>query len=76
MRLVVDADDDKILGAAILGPGGDEAISSIVMAIGCGAKSADLRRLTGIHPTVAELLPTLAGELGSVQDPAAIVPDQ
>jgi pyruvate/2-oxoglutarate dehydrogenase complex dihydrolipoamide dehydrogenase (E3) component len=64
MRIVVDADDDRILGAAILGPGGDEAISSIVMAMGCGAKAGDLRRLTGIHPTVAELLPTLAGELG------------
>lgn len=64
MRLVVDADDDRILGGAILGPGGDEAISSIVMALGCGAKATDLRRLTGIHPTVAELLSTLAGELG------------
>jgi pyruvate/2-oxoglutarate dehydrogenase complex dihydrolipoamide dehydrogenase (E3) component len=74
MRLVVDADDDSILGAAILGPGGDEAISSIVMAIGCGAKAADLRRLTGIHPTVAELLPTLAGELGPVLDRTTAAP--
>jgi pyruvate/2-oxoglutarate dehydrogenase complex dihydrolipoamide dehydrogenase (E3) component len=71
MRLVVDADDDRILGAAILGPGGDEAISSIVMAIGCGAKATDLRWLTGIHPTVAELLPSLAGELGPVLEAAA-----
>jgi pyruvate/2-oxoglutarate dehydrogenase complex dihydrolipoamide dehydrogenase (E3) component len=70
MRIVVDADDDRILGAAILGPAGDEAISSIVMAIGCGAKAADLRRLTGIHPTVAELLPSLAGELGPVLEAA------
>jgi pyruvate/2-oxoglutarate dehydrogenase complex dihydrolipoamide dehydrogenase (E3) component len=74
MRVVVDADDDRILGAAILGPGGDEAISSIVMAIGCGAKAADLRRLTGIHPTVAELLPTLAGELGPVLDRTTAAP--
>jgi pyruvate/2-oxoglutarate dehydrogenase complex dihydrolipoamide dehydrogenase (E3) component len=66
MRLVVDADDDRILGAAILGPGGDEAISSIVTALAHGAKAEDLRRLTGIHPTVAELLPTLARELGPV----------
>ena len=36
MRIVVDADADLILGAAILGHGGDEAVSSIVMAIGCG----------------------------------------
>jgi len=34
------------------------------MAMACGAKAGYLRRLTGIHPTVAELLPTLAGELG------------
>lgn len=66
MRLVVDADDERILGAAILGPGGDEAISSIIMAIGSGAKATDLQHLTGVHPTAAELLPTLAGELGPV----------
>jgi pyruvate/2-oxoglutarate dehydrogenase complex dihydrolipoamide dehydrogenase (E3) component len=73
MRLVIDADDDRILGAAILGPGGDEAISSIVAAMACGATGADLRKMTGIHPTVAELLPTLAGELGPVLEatPAA-----
>jgi pyruvate/2-oxoglutarate dehydrogenase complex dihydrolipoamide dehydrogenase (E3) component len=74
MRLVVDADDDKILGAAILGPGGDEAISSIVMAIGCRAKAADLRRVTGIHPTVAEFLRTLAGELGPVLEATTAAP--
>jgi pyruvate/2-oxoglutarate dehydrogenase complex dihydrolipoamide dehydrogenase (E3) component len=70
MRIVVDADDDRILGAAVLGPGGDEAISSIVAAIAHGATAADLRRVTGIHPTVAELLPTLAGELGPVLETA------
>ena len=72
-RLVIDADDDRILGAAILGPGGDEAISSIVAAMACGATGSDLRKMTGIHPTVAELLPTLAGELGPVLEatPAA-----
>jgi len=39
----------------------------------CGATGADLRKMTGIHPTVAELLPTLAGELGPVLEatPAA-----
>jgi pyruvate/2-oxoglutarate dehydrogenase complex dihydrolipoamide dehydrogenase (E3) component len=66
MRLVVDADDDRILGAAILGPGGDEAVSSVVALIARGGTAAELRRMTGIHPTVAELLPTLAGELGLV----------
>jgi pyruvate/2-oxoglutarate dehydrogenase complex dihydrolipoamide dehydrogenase (E3) component len=76
MRIVVDADDDSILGAAILGPGGDEAISSIVMALACGAKAADLCRLTGIHPTVAELLSTLAGELGPAIERIAEIPDR
>ncbi|MEA2855619.1 MAG: hypothetical protein QOE02_5720, partial [Rhodospirillaceae bacterium] len=73
MRIVVDAEDDRILGAAILGPGGDEAVSSIVIAIACGAKAADLRRLTGIHPTVAELLPTLASELGALLERTTVV---
>jgi pyruvate/2-oxoglutarate dehydrogenase complex dihydrolipoamide dehydrogenase (E3) component len=73
MRIVVDADDDRILGAAILGPGGDEAVSSVVAAIASGVTAADLRRLTGIHPTVAELLPTLAGELGPALEATAAV---
>jgi len=63
MKIVVDADTDRILGGAILGPGGDEAIHSILDMMQCGQTADALRRTVHIHPTVAELIPTIAGEL-------------
>jgi pyruvate/2-oxoglutarate dehydrogenase complex dihydrolipoamide dehydrogenase (E3) component len=66
MKIVVDADSHAILGAAILGPGGDEAIHSVLDMMAMRATSIDLSRTMHIHPTVAELLPTIAGELKSV----------
>jgi len=63
MKLVVDGDTKQILGAAIMGPGGDEAIHCIVDLMTAKAPCTILRRAMHIHPTVAELLPTIAGEL-------------
>ncbi len=64
MEIVVDAATDRILGATILGTGGDEAIHAILDMMANGATADRLRRTMHIHPTVAELLPTIAGELG------------
>jgi pyruvate/2-oxoglutarate dehydrogenase complex dihydrolipoamide dehydrogenase (E3) component len=63
MKIVVDADSREILGAAVLGPGGDEAIHSVLDMMAMRATATDLSRTMHIHPTVAELLPTIAGEL-------------
>jgi pyruvate/2-oxoglutarate dehydrogenase complex dihydrolipoamide dehydrogenase (E3) component len=63
MKLVVDGDTKQILGAAIMGPGGDEAIHCIVDLMTAKAPVTVLQRAMHIHPTVAELLPTIAGEL-------------
>ncbi|WP_042702472.1 FAD-containing oxidoreductase [Azospirillum sp. B506] len=63
MRIVVDADTKEILGAAILGPGGDEAIHGVLDMMYAKAPYSTLQRAVHIHPTVAELLPTLLGEL-------------
>jgi pyruvate/2-oxoglutarate dehydrogenase complex dihydrolipoamide dehydrogenase (E3) component len=63
MEIVVDADSDAILGGTILGTGGDEAIHAILDMMANGATADRLRRTMHIHPTVAELLPTIAGEL-------------
>jgi pyruvate/2-oxoglutarate dehydrogenase complex dihydrolipoamide dehydrogenase (E3) component len=63
MKLIVDAETRKILGAAILGTGGDEAIHGIVDMISAGATADQLKWAVPIHPTVSELIPTLAGEL-------------
>ena len=53
----------QILGAAILGPGGDEAVHAVLDLIHAKAPCDVMRRAVHIHPTVAELLPTILGEL-------------
>ncbi|MBO9499038.1 MAG: FAD-containing oxidoreductase [Novosphingobium sp.] len=63
MKIVVDAKTRAILGATVFGTGGDEAIHSVIDFMATGAPIDALRRTVHIHPTVAELLPTIAGEL-------------
>lgn len=63
MQIVVDDDTDKILsGTMILGPGGDEAIHSILDAVVTGTSCIVHQRTMHVHPTVAELLSTIARE--------------
>ena len=63
MKLVVDAETRSILGGAILGTGGDEAIHCVLDLMYAGAPYTVLQRAMHIHPTVAEYLPSLAAEL-------------
>jgi pyruvate/2-oxoglutarate dehydrogenase complex dihydrolipoamide dehydrogenase (E3) component len=63
MNVLVDADSKEILGAAILGVGGDEAIHAITDTMYAKAPYTVLQRAVHIHPTVAELIPTLLGDL-------------
>ena len=63
MKILVDADDKRILGASILGLGGDEVIHSLVDLMYANAPYTVMQRAMHIHPTVSELLPTMLGEL-------------
>lgn len=63
MKIVVDAHTKKILGAAILGTGGDEAVHGILDVMNAGATYTALQQAVPIHPTVSELIPTMLGEL-------------
>lgn len=63
MKITVDADSKEILGATILGVGGDEAIHCILDLMYAKAPYTVLQRAVHIHPTVAELIPTILGEL-------------
>jgi pyruvate/2-oxoglutarate dehydrogenase complex dihydrolipoamide dehydrogenase (E3) component len=63
IKVVVDRDTDAILGAAVLGVGGDEAIHSVIEAMAAGVTAAAFTRVMAIHPTVSELIPTVFGEL-------------
>ena len=63
MKIVVAADTKEILGAAILGPGGDEAVHCVHGLMYLKAPYTVLQHAVHIHPTVAELVPTILGEL-------------
>jgi pyruvate/2-oxoglutarate dehydrogenase complex dihydrolipoamide dehydrogenase (E3) component len=63
MKVMIDADNKEILGAAILGTGGDEVIHGILDLMYAKAPYTVLQRTMPIHPTVSELLPTLLGDL-------------
>jgi pyruvate/2-oxoglutarate dehydrogenase complex dihydrolipoamide dehydrogenase (E3) component len=63
MKIAVDAESKQILGAAILGVGGDEAIHCVLDVMYAKAPYTVLQRSVNIHPTVAELIPTVLGEL-------------
>jgi pyruvate/2-oxoglutarate dehydrogenase complex dihydrolipoamide dehydrogenase (E3) component len=63
MKIVVDAETRKILGAALLGTGCDEAIHCILDVMYAKAPYTVIQRAVHIHPTVSELIPTMLGEL-------------
>jgi pyruvate/2-oxoglutarate dehydrogenase complex dihydrolipoamide dehydrogenase (E3) component len=63
MKVLVDAETKQILGAAILGVGGDEVIHCILDTMYAKAPYTTLQRAVHIHPTVSELVPTMLGEM-------------
>ncbi|MEE6177685.1 FAD-containing oxidoreductase [Mycobacterium sp. 050134] len=63
MKVVVDADTHEILGAAIFGVGGDEAVHAILDVMSAKAPYTTLSRTMHIHPTVSELIPTMLQEM-------------
>ena len=63
MKIVVDAESKQILGAAILGVGGDEIIHTVLDVMYAKAPYSLIQRAMHIHPTVSEYLPTVMGEL-------------
>lgn len=63
MKIAVDAGTKQILGAAILGTGGDEVIHTVLDLMYAKAPYTVMQRAVHIHPTVAELLPTMLGDL-------------
>jgi pyruvate/2-oxoglutarate dehydrogenase complex dihydrolipoamide dehydrogenase (E3) component len=63
MKVVVNADSKRILGAAILGTSGDEAVHSLLDVMYAGLPYTAVQHGVRIHPTVSELIPTLLGEI-------------
>jgi pyruvate/2-oxoglutarate dehydrogenase complex dihydrolipoamide dehydrogenase (E3) component len=63
MKITVDAESKKILGAALLGLNGDEVVHAVLDVMAARLPYTAISRTMHIHPTVAEYLPTLLGEL-------------
>jgi pyruvate/2-oxoglutarate dehydrogenase complex dihydrolipoamide dehydrogenase (E3) component len=63
MKVVVDAETEEILGAAILGVGGDEVIHAILDIMTAKKPYTAISRTMHIHPTVSELVPTMLQEM-------------
>ncbi|WP_431269706.1 FAD-containing oxidoreductase [Dankookia sp. P2] len=63
IKVVVDATTWQILGAAILGVEGDEAIHGLLDLMYAKAPAWVMQRAVHIHPTVSELIPTVMGDL-------------
>lgn len=68
MKVVVDEDTGRILGAAVLGTGGDEVIHSILDVMYARQPYTVIQRAMHIHPTVSELIPTMLSELTPLGD--------
>ncbi len=63
MKVLVDAESKRILGAALLCIEGDEVVHALLDVMMAGAPYTTIQRAVHIHPTVSELIPTLLGEL-------------
>ncbi len=63
IKILVDAGTKQILGASVLGTGGDEVIHSILDVMYAKASYTVIQRAMHIHPTVSELIPTMLGDL-------------
>jgi pyruvate/2-oxoglutarate dehydrogenase complex dihydrolipoamide dehydrogenase (E3) component len=67
MKILVDRDSKRILGASLLGLSGDEVIHSILDVMYAKAPYTVIQRAMHIHPTVSEFIPTMLGDLKPLQ---------
>jgi pyruvate/2-oxoglutarate dehydrogenase complex dihydrolipoamide dehydrogenase (E3) component len=67
IKISVDSETKQILGAAILGTGGDEVVQLLLDVMYAKAPYTVVQRAMHIHPTVAEYLPTVLSQLEPVQ---------
>ncbi len=59
MKIVVRAEDDKVVGVHIVGPDAPEIIQAVAIAVKMGATKADFDRTCALHPSIAEELVTM-----------------
>jgi glutathione reductase (NADPH) len=73
MKLIVDGETDRVLGAHMVGPEAGEIIQGIAIALKCGATKAQFDATVAIHPTAAEEFVLMAKK---VEAPAPMLHDE
>ena len=66
MSILVDADTQKIIGACVLGTGGDEIVTSVLNVMYADKTYDLIKDSVVLHPTVSELIPTSLEKLKPV----------
>jgi hypothetical protein len=74
IKICVDAETKQILGAAILGVGGDEVIHALLDVVYAKAPYTVIQRAMHIHPTVSDYLPTCEVRRGLIARPRSLSP--
>jgi len=67
-KLLVDGETDLILGASILGVGGDEIINMFAAIMHSGIECRNYRKVVLVHPTVSELMPFILDGIQLARD--------
>ena len=67
MEVVIDKKTEKIIGATVLGIGGDEIIAVFLATMYAGASYKILRDSVQTHPTVCELIPTMLQDVKEIK---------
>jgi glutathione reductase (NADPH) len=65
MKLVVDADSDRVLGCHMVGPEAGEIVQGLAIALKAGATKRMFDETIGVHPTAAEEFVTMRTPVGS-----------
>jgi glutathione reductase (NADPH) len=71
IKLIVDGDTDRVLGAHFVGPSASELVQLVAVAIKMGATKADFDATTALHPTLAEEIVTLGRPAERIRRQAA-----
>lgn len=64
MKLVVDAQTDRVLGCHMVGPDAGEIVQGLAVALKAGATKAIFDETLGVHPTAAEEFVTMRTAMG------------
>jgi glutathione reductase (NADPH) len=75
IKLIVDADTDRVVGCHIVGPLASEIVQLVAVAMKMGATKADFDATTALHPTLAEEIVTMGQPAERIRPVEAGIPN-